>query len=182
MCLDLWFYNQRLKRLTSLFSLTAPSNDAPVYREQKSNIPSNTGLENRNHTSHYPQLKNKMRPIIRICTKNSQYLHLKFKSNTYLKKWHRSRYLHLKNNTCQLSHYLYLKNNTSHYSYLKNSTCHNKSINSLDSWYSDSLLRVSLNIVVNERQISVALYNFTRSWSVCLKCFWTLNLNSKNYD
>jgi len=30
---------------TSLFSLYAPSSDAPVYIEQKSNKPSNTGLQ-----------------------------------------------------------------------------------------------------------------------------------------
>ena len=34
-------------RLTSLFSFQALSREAPVYREQKSNIPSNTGLYER---------------------------------------------------------------------------------------------------------------------------------------
>lgn len=34
-----------------MFSFTAPSNEAPVYREQKSNIPSNTGLVRENDTN-----------------------------------------------------------------------------------------------------------------------------------
>ena len=41
-----WIYKD-----TWLFSLTAPSRDAPVYIEQKSNMPSNTGLKQKKKKS-----------------------------------------------------------------------------------------------------------------------------------
>ena len=34
----------------------APSSEAPVYIEQKSNIPSNTGLKLQNNTTHQLQI------------------------------------------------------------------------------------------------------------------------------
>lgn len=40
----------RYDRLTLLLSFTAPSSDAPVYLEQKSNKPSKTGLKERKET------------------------------------------------------------------------------------------------------------------------------------
>ena len=47
-CSKNYHFLTRENILTLLFSLMALSNDAPVYIEQKSNSPSNTGLK-RNH-------------------------------------------------------------------------------------------------------------------------------------